>query len=454
MTLADTFRLLDAVETAGLAGTVSEIRGLTLLVDDLPCPVGAVVRVETRRGPDVTGEVVGFDDHRTIVMLMGFTSGLKRGDRVHLEHAAPIARVGDDLLGRVVDGFGRPIDEKGTLRETIARSIHPDPIDPLHRATIDQPLGTGVRAIDTALTAGRGQRLGVFAGPGIGKSTLLGMMAKYTDAHVSVVALIGERGREVRDFIENSLGEEGLRRSVVIAATGDEPAPMRVRAAMYACSVAEHFRDQGLDVVFLMDSVTRFCQAQRQIGLAAGEPPATKGFPPSMFSMLPVLLERSGRTDRGSITGFYAILVEGDDLTEPVSDTCRGILDGHIVLSRELANRNHWPAIDVLESVSRVARAVTDADHQAARGEVVRLLSLYAEVEDMVNIGAYAPGSNPDYDLAIAMRPAILELLQQSPENHVNFETARSQLLELAGQVEQQRRKTHQAGGTRTAGST
>jgi flagellum-specific ATP synthase len=386
-------------------------------------------------------------------MLFGLTSGIRRGDRVRLGEASPMARVSDSLLGRVVDGFGRPIDQGPPMRETQVRPLQPLPVDPLKRVSIDEPLGTGVRAIDTMVTAGRGQRLGVFSGPGVGKSTLLSMMARYTDADVSVIALIGERGREVRDFVDSSLGSEGLSRSVVVAATGDEPAPMRMRAAMYACAVAEHFRDQGRDVLFLMDSVTRVCQAQRQIGLAAGEPPATKGFTPSVFSMLPMLLERSGRTDRGSITGFYAILVEGDDLTEPVSDACRGILDGHVVLSRSLAHRDHWPAIDVLESISRVARDVTDSQHQQARAEAVRLLSLYAEVEDLVNIGAYARGSNPDYDLAIDMRETIDALLRQAPDAGESFADARKKLLHTALQIARQRQAAEQAGNRPAATS-
>ncbi len=432
MTLFDpaisTLQRTTAVE---LTGTVSEVRGLTLLVADLSLPVGATVEVRTSAGRRY-GEVVGFDHAQTIVMLMSFTAGVRRGDTVVGLHTSAVAPVGHDYLGRVVDAMGRPIDLRPPIRDTVSRPIQPDPIEPLSRVPIDEPLGTGVRALDTMLTAGRGQRLGIFAGPGIGKSTLLGQIAKHTDADVSVIALVGERGREVNDFLQHALGEEGLKRSVVVVATGDESALMRVRAAQYAITVAEFFRDEGLDVVLFMDSITRFCQAQRQIGLAVGEPPATKGYTPSVFALLPTLMERCGRTAIGSITGFFTILVEGDDLTEPISDAVRGILDGHVVLSRELANRAHWPAIDVLQSVSRLAKTVSQPAHTAAREQLQQLLAAYKDIEDLVNIGAYAPGANATQDLAIEMKPAIDRLLQQGVDEHVTIERAQAQLMELA----------------------
>lgn len=437
MTLfADTTRMLRAVQTIELTGSVTQVQGLTVRVADLALPVGAMVRIAGRFG-DIDGEVVGFDADQAIVMLLGDTIGIRRGDRVTSTHAAPMAAVSEDLLGRVVNAMGRPIDGKGEFREVINRSLRPSPLSALERVPIDKPLGTGVRAIDTLLPIGRGQRLGIFAGPGVGKSTILGMMCRATDADVAVVALIGERGREVKDFIAHSLGERGMQRTIVIAATGDEPALMRIRAALYATAVAEFFRDQGLDVVLLMDSVTRFAQAARQVGLAAGEPPATRGYTPSVFSMLPSLLERSGRTSTGSITGLYTILVEGDDMTEPVADACRGILDGHVILSREMANRGQWPAIDVLGSVSRVARDIIDRQHDAARTEALRLVAAYRQVEDLVNIGAYAAGSNPDFDLAIEMKPAIDALVKQKPEDAAGFDTCRKQLLQLATQIGQ-----------------
>lgn len=427
------------LSTIELSGVVSEVRGLSLLVSDLPLPIGSMVRVQADELR--LGEVVGFDNEQTIVMLMGFTQGIRRGDRVVGVPGGAQVKVGEDLLGRVVNGLGEPIDHDRPIREMIARPLQPPPLDALRRVPIDQPLGTGLRVLDGMLTVGRGQRLGIFSGPGVGKSTLLGQMARSTDADVSVIALIGERGREVNDFITRCLGEAGLAKSVVIVATSDEPVLLRIRAAFYALAVAEYFRDSGRDVVFFMDSITRLCQAQRQIGLAAGEPPATKGYTPSVFAMLPTLLERSGRTPDGSITGFFSILVEGDDLTEPISDAARGILDGHVVLSRQLANRAHWPAIDVLDSVSRVANDVTDAEHQAARNRIMRMIADYREVEDLVNIGAYARGSNADYDLAIAMKPYIDQYLAQATEQVHAFNEARQQLIALANQAQQAARQ-------------
>jgi flagellum-specific ATP synthase len=437
---AQPMQTLEGLHTAELSGRVSQVQGLTLKVADLLLPVGAMVRIEGVGG-EVEGEVVGFDADEAIVMLLGDTRGLRRGDRVIGTHTAPMAKVGNGLIGRVLDGMGRPIDGKGPLLDATHRPLNPKPVDAMRRTPIDAPLGTGVRALDTMTTVGLGQRLGVFAGPGVGKSTILSMIAKQTQAAVSVIALIGERGREVQEFVQRSLGEEGLARSVVVVATSDEPALMRIRAAMYATAVAEHFRDQGLDAVLLMDSVTRFCQAQRQVGLAAGEPPATKGYTPSVFTMLPQLLERSGRTENGSITGFYSILVEGDDLTEPISDACRGILDGHVVLSRDLANKGHWPAIDVLDSISRVALDVTDVSHQTAQSEINRLMSLYHDVEDLVNIGAYSTGANPEYDLAIEAKPIIDQLLRQSSEEHVTFEQSRQMLIQVYNMIQQHAQK-------------
>ena len=441
MTLfADQLDMLAHAAPLEIRGRVAEVRGLALRVADLPVPVGAVVGIHTGRGagPVLEGEVVGFDHDQAVVMLLGSTAGVRAGDQAVAGQFTQVVRVGQALLGRVLDGLGRPIDGRGPVHDTVCRPLTPAPVDPLDRPLIDTPLGTGVRAIDAVLTVGRGQRIGVFSAPGLGKSVLLGTMARHTAADVSVVALVGERGREVRDFIEHSLGPEGLARSVVVCATGDEPALVRIRAAMVAATVAEYFRDQGKDVLLIMDSVTRFCQAQRQVGLAAGEPPATKGYPPSVFSLLPILLERSGRTGRGSITGFYAVLVEGDDMTEPIADAARGVLDGHIVLSRALAHRGHWPAIDLLDSISRVCDAVTDAEQQGARREVLRLVGAYHDVEDLLNIGAYATGSNPDFDLAIAAKPMIDQLVRQGRNEvtgQADFTRTRAQLLALAQQV-------------------
>jgi flagellum-specific ATP synthase len=444
--LTEQLRILDHAAPLELRGTVAQVRGLALRVDDLPAPIGAMVTIRGKNASAsvLDGEVVGFEHEQAIVMPLGSTTGVRRGDRVIAEHFTPFVRVGESLLGRVLDGMGRPIDGKGPLSDTVVRPLRSEPVDPLDRPLINQPLATGVRAIDSLASIGRGQRVGVFAAPGVGKSTLLGTMARHTAADVSVIALVGERGREVRDFIDNNLGEQGLARSVVICATSDQPALLRIRAAIVAAAVAEYFRDQRLDVMLIMDSVTRFCQAQRQVGLAAGEPPATKGYPPSVFSMLPILLERSGCTTKGSITGIYSVLVEGDDINEPISDACRGILDGHIQLSRDLAQKGHYPAIDLLESVSRVVDDVTGPEQQSARREVLKLIHSYKQVEDLLNIGAYAPGSNPDFDLAIACKPAVDRLLQQGRSEVIgsaDFKTARSQLLALTQKIAQAQRQ-------------
>lgn len=447
--LTEQLRILDHAAPLELRGTVVEVRGLALRVADLPAPIGAMVTIHGKSSPGarLDGEVVGFDHEQAIIMPLGPTIGVRRGDRVVAEHYTPFVRVGESLLGRILDGMGRPMDGRGPLSDTVIRPLTPAPVDPLDRPLINQPLATGVRAMDALISVGRGQRIGVFSAPGVGKSTLLGTMARHTSADVSVIALVGERGREVRDFIDNNLGPEGLARSVVVCATSEQPALLRIRAAIVAATISEYFRDQGLDVMLIMDSVTRFCQAQRQVGLAAGEPPATKGYPPSVFSMLPTLLERSGRTSKGSITGIYSVLVEGDDINEPISDACRGILDGHVQLSRDLAQKGHYPAIDVLESVSRVADDVTGPEHQAAKREVLKLIHSYRQVEDLLNIGAYAAGSNPDFDLAIACKPAVDRLLQQGrseAKGAADFDTSRSQLMALVQQIRQAQQQLKQ----------
>jgi len=446
-----------------VTGRVEAVRGLTVLAEDLPLPVGSLVSFRSggmgsaRR---TFGEVVGFTRGHAVVMPLGQLAGVMPGDAVVGEQASPTGPVGFSMLGRCVDGLGRPIDGRGPVRDTLQRPMDRPPITPLRRRRITQQLSTGVRAIDLMTTLGRGQRLGIFAGPGVGKSTLLGSIARGTDADVNVIALIGERGREVKDFIEHNLGPSGLARSVVIVATGDESPPMRVRAAKLACTVAEYYRDAGLDVLLMMDSVTRFAHSQRQIGLSVGEPPATKGYTPSVFAQMALLLERAGAVEPepgaptapaslfsrrkgraaagGSITGLYTILVEGDDMTEPVSDAARGILDGHVMLSRKLAQKGQFPAVDVLDSVSRVADDVITKEHAAARRQVARMLALYRDVEDLVQIGAYARGSNPDADVAIDSHRAIVELLKQSPSEAAAFEPAREHLLKLARQTADQ----------------
>lgn len=440
-------KTVEKLQPMRLCGRVKGLRGLSLLVRDLPVSVGSLVRVvrtgvgisarsETEASGDAStlGEVVGVDGDQTIVMMLAGSSGIRAGDRVIGLHAAQTVGVGPGLIGRVINGLGEPIDGKGPLHATVPRAVDPEPISALARARITEPLYTGLRAMDLMTTLGRGQRMGVFAGPGVGKSTLLGNAAKHTSADVSVVALIGERGREVRDFIEHAIGEEGMKRCVLVVATSDEAAVLRARAAMVACSVAEQFRDMGRSVLLIMDSITRFAHAQRQIGLSVGEPPATRGYTPSVFAGMARLLERAGtlKDGGGSITGLYSILVEGDDMTEPIADAARGILDGHIILSRTLAQRAHYPAIDVLDSVSRVADEVTDAAHIAARRQIIKLLAAHKQAEDLIQIGAYAKGSNPTVDTAIRYYDQMLSLLQQGSGERESFQEARGRMVKLA----------------------
>ncbi|MBX3403551.1 MAG: FliI/YscN family ATPase [Phycisphaeraceae bacterium] len=442
-TLHPAMEIVSRIEPMRFTGRVESLRGLSVLARDLPVPVGSLVRIggagQARGGigaAESLGEVVGFDGPGTIVMMLGSCAGIRPGDRVVALHAQQAIGVGSQLLGRVIDGLGRPIDGRGPVHGLSPRALDPEPLSPLLRAPVRQPLPSGVRAIDLFATLGRGQRMGVFAGPGVGKSTLLGCIARNCASDVSVIALIGERGREVRDFIEHNLGPKGLRRSVVVCATSDESPLLRARAALAASAVAEYFRDQGASVMLIMDSLTRFAHARRQIGLAVGEPPATRGYTPSVFAALARLLERAGAIDGasggGSITGMYSILVEGDDMTEPVADAARGILDGHIMLSRALAQRAHYPAIDVLDSVSRVADDVCEPSHIAARRQLVRLLAEYAKVEDLLQIGAYAKGSNAAADVAIRYHEQIRSLLVQEPREAEPFEAARTRMMKLA----------------------
>lgn len=441
--LREAAAMLTHVQPMRVRGTVAAARGLTLLVEDFPAPVGTLVSIRPAGGGGVTtfGEVIGFTKEQSVVMPLQQTGGVRRGDLVVAEQASPVVSVGRCMLGRVVDGLGRPIDDSPRPRAGSARPLNPEPLKALRRRRVTEPLLTGVRAVDLFTTLGKGQRMGIFAGPGVGKSTLLGTIAQRTSADVNVIALIGERGREVRDFIEHGLGTEGLARSVVVVATGDESALMRIRAAKLACAAAEQLRDEGLDVLLMMDSVTRFAHAQRQVGLAVGEPPTTKGYTPSVFAQLALLLERAGSVRAeggsgkgGSITGLYTILVEGDDMTEPVADAARGILDGHLILSRRLAQKAHYPAIDVLDSVSRVADDVTNPEHAEARRWLLRLLAAYRDVEDLVQIGAYAKGANPDADTAIRFIGAINDVLRQGKEKSEAFVTSLAGLVRLAAE--------------------
>jgi flagellum-specific ATP synthase len=431
---------LDTILPTAMRGSIIRTEGLAAAVAGLPAPVGAVVEIERLAGKPIEAEVIGFRDQQTIVYPLAEMTGVRRGDRVRLARTRRILRVGTELLGRVIDARGRAIDHRPqpVLPERISSQGTP----PLatDRPRIDTSLSTGVRAIDGLLTCGQGQRIGVFSGSGVGKSVTLGMMARYTSADVSVIALIGERGREVNDFIERDLGLEGLARSVVVVATSDQPALVRVQAAMTAAAVAEYFRDLGNNVLLIMDSLTRFALAQREIGLAAGEPPTTRGYPPSVFALLPRLIERAGRAPLGSITAFYSVLVEGDDTNEPISDTVRGLLDGHVVLSRRLASQAHWPAIDILESISRLFPEITPREQHAAAQTVRELLAAYRDHEDLISIGAYRAGANPTVDAAIAMRDEINRYLRQAIDERPSVESARAELLKLAQKCEAARK--------------
>lgn len=415
-----------------VTGAVTRVVGLRFDVAGLDLPMGAAVRV-LDAPEELAGEVVAIGDGVVTCMPYGELRGLRVGHRVMGEGRPPSIPVGECLLGRVIDALGNPLDDRGPLGVLEAVSIDGTPPHPMRRPRIDTAMSLGVRAWDTLVPAGRGQRVGVFAGSGVGKSTLMGMVARSTAADVNVVALIGERGREVREFVEADLGPEGLARSVIVVATSDTPALMRLRAAFAATRIAEWFRDGGRDVVLMMDSITRFCMAQREIGLSAGEPPTSRGYPPSVFTLLPRLLERAGTSEQGSITGLYTVLVDGDDHNEPVADAVRSILDGHVVLSRKLAHANHYPAIDVLASVSRVSSAVTTAGQRAAAGELRRLLAAHAEAKDLIEIGAYVPGTNPTVDRAVALRDRIDSFLRQSVDDPWPAARSFGALAELVG---------------------
>jgi flagellum-specific ATP synthase len=423
---------LDSIIPTAMSGGIVRTEGLAAAVVGLPAPVGAVVEIERPPHSFVEAEVIGFRGRETIVYPLEEMTGVRQGNRVRLKQTRRMLRVGPELLGRVIDSRGQAIDNRPppVLSERISTTNRPPMAT--SRPRIDAPLSTGVRAIDGLLTCGVGQRIGIFSGSGVGKSVTLGMMARYTSADISVVALIGERGREVNDFLERDLGDAGRARSVVVVATSDQPALVRVQAAQTATAVAEYFRDAGKNVLLIMDSLTRFAIAQREIGLAAGEPPTTRGYPPSVFALLPKLVERAGRTERGSITALYSVLVEGDDTNEPVSDTVRGLLDGHVVLSRRLASQAHWPAIDVLESISRLFPDITPPEQRSAAQTVRELLAAYRDHEDLISIGAYRAGANATVDAAIAMRDEINRFLRQAIEDQSSVEKARGDLLKLA----------------------
>jgi flagellum-specific ATP synthase len=407
-------------------GKVSKITGLTIESIGPIAKVGEVCQIYPIASKEpIDAEVVGFRDDRILLMPLGEMEGIGPGSRVVALGHGFLVEVGEQLKGRILDGLGNPIDGKGPLFTGNFYSVSNTPPNPLARKRIDEVLPLGVRALDGLLTCGKGQRMGIFAGSGVGKSTLLGMIARNALSSVNVIGLIGERGREVREFIENDLKEEGLAQSVVVVATSDQPALVRKKGAELATAIAEYFRDQGEDVLLLMDSLTRFSMAQREIGVAIGEPPVTRGFTPSVFSVLPKLLERTGTSDKGSITALYTVLVDGDDMNEPITDTVRGILDGHIVLSRDLAHKNHYPAIDILASISRVMNNICEKEHVSAANTMKDLMATYRDAEDLINIGAYKKGSNPKIDKSIDHIEMIESFLKQGIMDKISFEETR-----------------------------
>ncbi len=397
-------------------GRVRSVVGMSVMVEGVQAAIGDAVTLARPSG-ELVAEVVAIDEDGLLCLALGDLNGIRAGATVELAPGRLTVPVGDALRGRVLDALGRPIDGGPSLRGLPRVATSGNPPHPLRRAMVDSQLPLGVRVMDTLLPCGRGQRLGIFAGSGVGKSSLLSMIARGTEADVSVIALVGERGREVREMIEHDLGKEGMARCIVIVATSDEPALMRLQAAQTATRVAEWFRDKGRHVVLMMDSLTRFCMAQREVGLSAGEPPATRGYPPSVFALMPRLLERAGAGENGSITGLYTVLVEGDDMNDPIADTARSILDGHIVLSRKLATSGHFPSIDVLESISRVAPRVMTAEQIAQAAELRRLMAAYRDAKDLIEIGAYVKGTNPVVDRSVQLRGAIDHFLRQDVTN-------------------------------------
>jgi flagellum-specific ATP synthase len=420
-------------ETARVYGKVTEVIGILIESTGPSASVGDVCHIEKNGRLVCRAEVVGFrSKDRTLLMPLGPIEGIHPGMTVAATGRPLSVQVGDGLLGRVLDGLGNPLDEKGPIRATSKRSVFSSIPNPMTRKRIGEAFETGVRAIDGLVTVGKGQRLGIFAGSGVGKSVLMGMLARNCKSDINVIALIGERGREVREFIERDLGEEGLRRSVLVIATSDQPALIRIKGALVAAAIAEHFRDQGKDVLFLADSVTRLAMAQREVGLAIGEPPASKGYTPSVFSLMPQFLERAGTSDKGTITGLFTVLVDGDDMEEPIADAVRSILDGHLVLSRKLAHRNHFPAIDILQSISRCMSDIAAKEHLNVAGKIKDSMAAYKESEDLIQIGAYAMGSNERIDKAIRVNALINEFLRQARDSSATLAESLKKMNEIA----------------------
>ncbi|MZQ81590.1 flagellar protein export ATPase FliI [Paenibacillus sp. 5J-6] len=422
---------LHSIDPIRVNGKVTQVIGLTVESEGPDVSIGDLCYIYPHKSTKpLKAEVVGFRSNKVVLMPLGDLDSIGPGCDVVGTGKPLTVQVGHELLGKVLDGLGQPLDGSFLPSRMAQYSTNNAPGNPLNRPRVLNPISVGVRCIDGLLTIGKGQRVGIFAGSGVGKSTLMGMIARNTSADVNVIALIGERGREVMDFIERDLGPEGLARSVVIVATSDQPALIRIKGAMIATSIAEYFRDRGLNVMMMMDSVTRFAMAQREVGLAVGEPPATRGYTPSVFAMLPRLLERSGTGPKGSITAFYTVLVDGDDMNEPIADAVRGILDGHIVLNRSIANKGHYPAIDVLSSVSRVMKEIVPSEHMEAADHLKRLLSIYKDSEDLINIGAYQKGSNPNIDVAMDHIEAIWDFTKQKTSEKLTYEEAQERLIQ------------------------
>jgi FliI/YscN family ATPase len=429
---------LDRLSPFRWTGEVTEVVGLLIESRGPSVAIGDFCEVHASNGRRIRTQVIGFRNGRVLSMPLEEIDGLQLGDSLEARSEEARVAVGPELLGRVIDGFGLPLDGKPPIAARDAYPLYGRPGNPMEREHITEPLVTGIRAIDGLLTCGKGQRIGIFGGSGVGKSTLLGSMSRHNSADVTVIGMIGERNREVRGFLENELQEEGRRRSVVVCATSERPAPLRVRACFVSLAVAEYFRDQGANVLLVMDSVTRLAMAQREIGLAAGEPPSQKGYTPSVFNLLPKVLERAGNFKRGSITGFFTVLVEGDDFNEPICDAVRGILDGHFVLSRQLAGQGHYPAIDVLHSVSRLAPAISTPAQKTAAQKMRQALAAYRDAEDLIQLGAYAAGSNPQLDASIRLRPELLDFLRQDHLATNTMEDTLKRLQNLAARLDGQ----------------